>query len=237
MFCPFYRDRIFPLAEAAGFVPVAAADVINLGDSVSAKIDTLIDRAAVMVVYLSTPWTHAELGLAVARAKQNVDQPNRLRLRLIPVITDFEQLPVWAMDFQALRRSDLLSDESEQFVQELADIFSAVAGELGIALNFEPRRLYEAKEFRTAVIAAMTLMEATLLQRLNKSPVQEFQRVMSVQQLLSRVTDDDIHPVPREEILGWIRLRNQVVHSAKLLTKNEARAVVKGAERILGIQQ
>ena len=113
---PFYRDRIFPLAEAAGLVPVTAADVINLGDSVSAKIDTLIDRAAVIVVDLSTPWTHAELGLAVARAKQNPDQPNRRRLKLIPVVTDFEQLPVWAMEFQTLRRGDLLSDDSEEFL-------------------------------------------------------------------------------------------------------------------------
>ena len=161
---PFYRDRIFPLAEAAGLVPVTAADVINLGDSVSAKIDTLIDRAAVIVVDLSTPWTHAELGLAVARAKQNPDQPNRRRLKLIPVVTDFEQLPVWAMEFQTLRRGDLLSDDSEEFlVQELAYIFAAVAEELGIALiYFEPRRLFEAKEYRAAVISAMTLLEATL---------------------------------------------------------------------------
>jgi hypothetical protein len=234
---PFYRDRIFPLAEAAGFVPVTAADVINLGDSVSAKIDTLIDRAAVMVVDLSTPWTHAELGLAVARAKQNLDQPNRRRLRLIPVITDFEQLPVWATEFQALRRADLLSDESELFVQALADIFGAVAAELGIALNIEPRRLYEAKEFRAAVIAAMTLLEATLRERLDKLPALEVQRVMSIQQLLRRVPDEYLHPVSREEILGWIKLRNQVVHSAKLVTKNEARAVVEGVARILGIQQ
>ena len=99
---------------------MTATDVINLGDSVSAKIDTLIDRTAVIVVDLSTPWTHAELGLAVARAKQNPDQPNRRRLKLIPVITDFEQLPVWAMEFQTLRRGGLLSDDSEEFVQELS---------------------------------------------------------------------------------------------------------------------
>jgi hypothetical protein len=51
---PFYRENVFPLAEAAGFVPVTAADVVNLGDRVSAKIDTLIARAAVMVVDASS---------------------------------------------------------------------------------------------------------------------------------------------------------------------------------------
>jgi hypothetical protein len=233
---PFYRDRIFPLAEAAGLVPVTAADVINLGDSVSAKIDTLIDRAAVIVVDLSTPWTHAELGLAVARAKQKPDQPNRRRLKLIPVITDFEQLPVWAMEFQTLRRGDLLSDDSEEFVQELAYIFAAVAEELGIALNTEPRRLFEAKEYRAAVISAMTLLEATLRERLGKLPALQVERALSLQQLLRRVPDDFFHPVSRGDILDWIKLRNQVVHSAKLVTKSEARTIVEGVERILGIQ-
>jgi hypothetical protein len=38
------------------------------------------------------------------------------------------------------------------------------------------------------------------------------------------------------DILDWIKLRNQVVHSAKLVTKSEARTIVEGVERILGIQ-
>lgn len=82
---PFYRENVFPLAEAARFVPVTAADVVNLGDSVSAKIDTLIDRAAVMVVDASSSNTQLELGLALARAKETNGRPNRRRLvRLSP---------------------------------------------------------------------------------------------------------------------------------------------------------
>lgn len=65
---PFYRENVFPLAEAVGFVPVTAADVVNLGESISAKIDTLIDRAAVMVVDATTPYTQFELGLAISHA-------------------------------------------------------------------------------------------------------------------------------------------------------------------------
>jgi hypothetical protein len=47
---PFYRQFVFPAAEDAGFAPITASDFITPGDSISAKIDTLIDRAAVMVV-------------------------------------------------------------------------------------------------------------------------------------------------------------------------------------------
>jgi hypothetical protein len=54
---PFYRENVFPFAEAVGLVPVTAAEVVNLGESISAKIDTLIDRAAVMVVDATSPFT------------------------------------------------------------------------------------------------------------------------------------------------------------------------------------
>ena len=51
-------------------MPVTAADVINLGESISAKIDTLIDRATVMVDATS-PYTQFELGLAVSRSQES----------------------------------------------------------------------------------------------------------------------------------------------------------------------
>ena len=57
---PFYRERVFPVVEEAGFVPVTADDVVTPGDNISAKIDSLIDRASVMVVELTSSWTMAE---------------------------------------------------------------------------------------------------------------------------------------------------------------------------------
>jgi SIR2-like domain len=89
---PFYRERIFPLAENAGFVPVTAADVVNLGESVSAKIDTLIDRAAVMVVLLTSAWTRAEFGKALARQEQSIGS-NRMPLRIVSIVTESSQVP------------------------------------------------------------------------------------------------------------------------------------------------
>ena len=37
---PFYRERVFPAVEEAGFVPVTADEVISPGDNISAKIGT-----------------------------------------------------------------------------------------------------------------------------------------------------------------------------------------------------
>ena len=229
---PFYREHVFPLSEAAGFVPVSAADVVNLGESISAKIDTLIDRAAVMVVDLSSQYTRAEFAMALSRAREEPSQLNRLRLRLIAIETQAKDIPFSLSEFRLVIRPELLSEASEGFMLHLAEAFRQIAQEIGIAASQEPRRLYDAKEYRAAIIAAMTLLEATLRQRLEKASWDEVQRPMSFRQLLNRATEL-IGPVSREEIDGWVRLRNEAVHTAKAVTRAQALTIVEGVERII----
>jgi HEPN domain-containing protein len=126
----------------------------------------------------------------------------------------------------------VLSEDSP-FVFELASVFQALANEMGLAQNLEPRRLFEAKEYRAAVIAAMTLLEATLRQRLNKPAREAVQRPMSMRQLLSRALEENILQDSYEEVLRWTKLRNDAVHTAKPVSRNEAKIVVEGVERIL----
>jgi SIR2-like domain len=92
---PFYRERVFPIAEEAGFVPVTAADFITPGDSINAKIDTLIDRAVIMIVELSSKWTRAELAMAIARTREDVTHSHRRALTLILIAPSVEQIPPW----------------------------------------------------------------------------------------------------------------------------------------------
>jgi HEPN domain-containing protein len=233
---PFYREYIFPLAEAAGFVPVTGADVVNLRESVSAKIDTLIDRAAVMVVDATSPSTQFELGMAITFVEQSSARPNRQPLRLISVVTERAQLPISGKEFRILTRPDALSEDSE-FVRQLGGVFQTLWDEMGLAQNQEPRRLFEAKEYRAAVIAAMTLLEATLRQRLSMQSSESLQRPMSLRQLLDRAARAGVVVESREEIPRWMVLRNDAVHTARPVSKNEAEAVVEGVERILGIRQ
>ena len=229
---PFYRENVFPLAEAAGFVPVTAADVVNLGESVSAKIDTLIDRATVMVVDATSPYTQFELGLAVSRSQEEPTRRNRRPLRIIPVVTEFVQLQGAAQNIQAIRRPQLLSDDNE-FVWQLAEALEAIAKEMGLAQRNEPRRLFEAKEYRAAVIAAMTLLESTLRQRLNKHPLEAVRRPMSMRQLLELAANKGIAPDHYEDFLVWTNLRNAVVHGERRVSRQEAQAVVEGVERFI----
>lgn len=229
---PFYRENIFPLAEVAGFVPVTAADVVNLGDSVSAKIDTLIDRAAVMVVDASSSNTQLELGLALARAKETDGRPNRRRLEVIPVLTEFSQLSAPNLGLLVIQRPAVLSEDSP-FVQDLGRHLQRLAAAMGLAQRQEPRRLFEAKEYRAAVIAAMTLLETTLREHLSKPARETARRPMSIRQLLDLAAEQGVALEGHDQVMGWTKLRNDAVHTGKLVTRSDAKAVVEGVERII----
>ena len=229
---PFYRENVFPLAEAMGFVPVSAADVVNLGDSISAKIDTLIDRAAVMVVDASSANTQFELGLAISRAQEVSTRTNRQPLHIIPIVTEFNQLQGPSREFLAIRRPLELSDNDE-FIWQLGHAFETLAMEMGLAQRQEPRRLLDAKEFRAAVISAMTLLETTLRQRLNKPAREAVNRPMSIRQLMSRAVEEGMPQYYYELVLGWSKLRNDAVHTGRPVSRQDAKAVVEGVERII----
>lgn len=173
--------------------------------------------------------------MALARAQEVSTRPNRQPLRLIAVVTQFGQVPVSRHEI-FVRRPDALSEESE-FVQELGRILQTFSNEMGLAQKMEPRRLFEAREYRPAVIAAMTLLEATLRERLRKESWENVQRPMSLRQLLDRAAHAGIVMESREEILDWMKLRNDAVHTAKPVSRNAANAVVEGVERMLGIGQ
>lgn len=230
---PFYRENVFPVAEAAGFVPVTAADVVNLGDSISAKIDTLIDRAAVMVVDATSPNTQFELGLALSRAQETSTRPNRRALYIVPIVTDLVQLSGAARNILALQRSSDLSEDSE-FVSTLAQTFRDLAQEMGLAQDAEPRRLFDAKEYRAAVIAAMTLLEATLRQKTNRIVFHTELRPMPMRRLVDQAIKEGIIPIDLgQQVLGWTKLRNSAVHTSEAIGRSEAKAVVDGVESIV----
>ena len=232
---PFYRERIFPVVEEAGFVPVTADEVVTPGDNVSAKLDTLIDRSSVMVVELTSSWTAAEYRMAIARLKgAEAESSNRRRLRLIVVVTSSEQVPPSANDFPVITRPNKITDDPEGFVTDLGDLLRTIAAETGVARLAEPRRLYDAGEYRAAVISAMTLLEAKLRERLNKSPWPQVRRPMSLRSLVDHAVEQQaIPPVVKTRMDSWMRTRNEVVHSSLAITKAQAREIVEGVMQLV----
>lgn len=233
---PFYRERVFPAVQDAGFVPVTADDVVTPGGSISAKIDMLIDRSSVMVVEFGSSWTLAEYRMAVARIKEKQpDGAQRKGLRLIVIATKDElPLPI-AEEFRLIVRSNVLTDDPEPFVEELAGALRGLANEVGVQRQAEPERLLEAKEYRAAVISAMTLLESRLRERLNKVPWPETRNPLSMRSLLRRAMDQQLLEAAQfEQLENWMRLRNEVVHSSKDVARAQATDVVSGVLQIIG---
>ena len=227
---PFYRERVFPIVQDAGFVPVTADDVVTPGDSISAKIDTLIDRSSVMVAELTSSWAQAEYRMAIARIKgARPDPEQRKPLRLIVVVSGNDQIPPSAQEFPVIRRPNNLNEDPDGFVNELGEMLKLLASQTGLERQAEPERLLQVKEYRAAVISAMTLLESTLRERLNKSPWPQTRSPMSMRSLLEIATEQGLlTPQLRRKLDGWMRIRNEVVHSSKNVTRAQAAEIVNG---------
>lgn len=232
---PFYRERVFPVVEEAGFVPVTADDVVTPGDNISAKLDALIDRASVMVVELTSPWTLAEYRMAIARIKSSeADFPQRRPLRLIVVVADREQTPPSALDFTVLVRPSTITDDPEGFIADLGGLLRQIGEGTVIERRAEPQRLFEVKEYRAAVISAMALLEANLRERLNKIPWPQTRRPLSMRSLIDQAVDQRIIPQElRFQLDRWIRTRNEAVHSSLPISKAHASEIVDGILKLV----
>ena len=227
---PFYRERVFPIVQEAGFVPVTADDVVSPGDSISAKIDALIDRSAVMVSELTSSWALAEYRMAIARIKgAQPDADQHKLLRLIVVVTDRGQAPASADGLPIVLRPNVISEDPEAFLLELGRLLRSFAAEMGVRRRAEPQRLLEAKEYRAAVISAMTLLETKLRERLDKIPWPQTSRPMSVRSLLELAGERQLlDPQRRRKLDEWARLRNEAVHSSVEISRAQATEVVGG---------
>jgi hypothetical protein len=232
---PFYRERVFPAVEDVGFVPVTADDVVTPGDSISAKIDTLIDRSSVMVAELASSWTLAEYRMAIARIKDEAADPGqRKQMRLIVILPEGEQAPPSAQDFLVIRRPNILTGDPEQFIAQLTDMLRSLSAELGLESLDEPQRLLQAKEYRAAVISAVTLLESKLRERLNKVSYLQTRRPMSMRGLVEMAIEQQaIPPQTKANLDRWMRIRNEAVHSAMPISKAQATEIVNGITRLI----
>ncbi len=154
----FYKEFAFPVAEHSGFVPVTAEDIVSPGDNISAKIEALLERATTVVVDATTPNTVLEMRLALSK------------LGAEKVLVVAEKGAWFPSDIGGVthieRRARPFAD-TERFLESLTNWFASVARVIGPRLAEEPRRLLELREYRAAVISAITLLETVLRNRLD----------------------------------------------------------------------
>lgn len=223
---PVYREQVFPAVSNIGLVPVTADDVVSPGDSISAKIDALMDRAVAIVVEVGSTWTSAELRLALSRAKEpnHVDGRNP---RIIVVGDMKDPLAAVNLNRHVITRIDL-DAENEESIRRLVEALRIVVPHEERE-KLEPARLVEKHEYRAAVISAMGLLETTLRKRLEKSDWYSVSRPMSMRQLIdvarSQNLIDNVNP---GRIAEWIKVRNDAVHSDLPVSKETAKSIVDG---------
>lgn len=234
----FYRDRVFPSVEEIGFVPVTATDVISPGDNISAKIDALIDRSAVIVCDVSSDWTRAELRVALSRIKErrraDSVQAKTRDIHVIVVLPEGQELAADLRDVWVVHRRDAFEDIGPaEFVDSLISILT---GFVEVSINLvdaEPRRLLEAKEYRAAVISAMSLLEVKLRQRLRKEIWSDESR-FPLRRLFETAVQRQILPEHAlQELFSWLKVRNVAAHSTSEIDRRAASNIVNGVYRLL----
>jgi len=220
---PFYRDRVFPMVRELGLVPVTADDVISPGENYLAKIDALINRVQLVIVDISSEFTLAEVRMAMARSDS---------YRLAIVTEESVQLPSDIQTYHVIHRPEITSVEFAPFLETLGDWLRDAALELKPSLLQEPRRLLETKEYRAAVVAAITYLEASLRERLDL-PKSEKGRPISVRQILDVAREQELlGKYEVKQIMGWLSVRNEVVHGSTRVNGRTAKSIVVGVFEI-----
>lgn len=222
---PIYRAQIFSSVETLGLVPVTADDVVSPADSVSAKIDALMDRAVAIVVEIGSAWTSAELRLALSRAREAV--PGRP-----PQVIVVGEAPSLFLDIDRLPIIRIISEpESELGLHQLIDALQQVVPSKA-EFGEEAKRLLAANENRAAVISAMSLLEDTLRRRLDKPVWSDVRRPMSMQKLIELNFSNQVYP-NSARINEWMQLRNKAVHENAPISHAAAAGVVGGVLKLL----
>lgn len=231
-----YRSRVFPRVEELGFVPIVADDVISPGKNISAKIDALIDRSSAMVVEMTSSWTRAEFDIAVARNRSaGRDRPH---LPVVIVANDQAQVPNLSEPYPIIYRLGLSDDALDTFAAELVRQL-AYAADAQPSRGSEAQRLLVAREYRAAVIAAMSGLEV-VLQKYVGSAIRPTMSVSSHRPLPMRMMLDHalemglISEVEQRHIREWMGVRNTAIHEGEAVSAKVAKSIVDGVNRIVG---
>lgn len=223
---PQYRDQVFPLAVRAGLVPVTATDVIAPGENFTAKIDAIMRRSTAAVVDVATQNTMIELGMLMAR---------RENIRTLPVVEEGTgtMLPINLYDIMYVRRTRAPIADQPLFLESMEEWFALIGNEIRPTLEDEPLRLLRSREYRAAVIAAVTYLETFLRLALERHEELPSSRPVPLGWLSEAASKMGLlNADEKDRMRSWMRIRNRVVHSQEGVTKAKATEIVTG---VLGI--
>lgn len=222
---PFYKKYIFPIVKRMGLIPISADDVISIGDNWVAKITALIGRSEFVVVDIATQNTYFELGIA---------QTKKLKANKILIIQEQDApIPSDISDQLVLMRPSDPYEEPEFFAEHIENWFIEILEPLRGSYLEEPDRLLKKKEYRAAVISAISLFENYIRERL--SDYTNLRKASkSLYSLVQLALDYElIQPNNMAELKEWMYVRNNAVHTDRKVSYHEARKIVNGIKEIM----
>ena len=223
-----YKKYIFPIVEAAGFVPITSDDILGPnGQNNAAKVVALIERSSIVVVQIDNFNPSFELNMALSIR----DRGKNIRV-IVVSNTDFpDNLRTKHMDF-ILEDIDVLKNIDE-FSKRFGDAFEVITSEFTQAFKSESRRLLVKREYKAAIISAITQLESRLRNKIDmllKIPI----RTVPLTQLLKYAIDYKL--LDKDDymkIKDWNSIRNQLVHLDGKTTPKQAKLIVDGVHLIL----
>jgi len=218
---PFYKNKVFPIVERYGFVPVTDIDIVSPTENIMAKIYSLIKRATLFIADIASLNEVFEVEFAIALDKKVIfikEEGIEIKSMIIRGVEYIE------------RPKDLYSSDISEFLLMLEERIQKISKELAVQLLDEPIRLLKKGEYRAAVISAIGLLEAELRDKLSK----QIQYYVPLTQLLGlSVKHGYISKEKIQFLERSVSIRNKLLHTRESISQQEASQIVEEVINIL----
>ena len=239
---PFYQAYVFPLIEEVGLAILTPESNMSLGGSFFATSDALVSRASLIIVDTSSEYAVAEARRAIARENH---------IKVLVVAQEGTSTPFDMTDMDILYRPDLTSGNVGEFLDEFLVRLTATLEEMQPELadekhrslqsvEIEPKlagerhRLLKSNEYRAAVISAITHLETVLRRLLDVTETRDRGFVSVTNMINIAKRRELLGKFAVDQVLRWLEIRNQVVHSDTPVDRNMASEIVNGVDEISG---
>ncbi|MCQ4118380.1 SIR2 family NAD-dependent protein deacylase [Rhodococcus tibetensis] len=221
----WYRDLLFPEVEAHGLVPVTARDVFSPPGTVSAKLDTLISRAAYVVAEVGDQSSEYEAALAIAK------KPEGNVLLVAP--EGHSWISPNLNRQKVLTRPVRFESNSETFVQNFREWLSSIAHRTVLKIG-EPERLLVHREYGAALISAVSLLEVVLSEKFAEDP-QDSPRHATLRSMLKQAERQELFASATEHaiIMESVNQRNRTIHTQSNISPVDSRRFVKAIRQFV----
>lgn len=218
-----YKKYIFPIVQDYNFVPITADEIIQPGDNFLATISSLINKASITIVDISSNTTRSELGMILNNSKK--------REHIIIIDDNYNNIPLEIANIEILKRPLNFLEDIDNFIISFGNRFRSIAANTQEGIDSEARRLFNKSEYAAAVIASVTLFEDVLRQILNKRD-DKYAHSYSLAKLLSIAYEQNlIQERQINDLKEWINIRNTFVHTSnRQMTKQFADEIITSIE-------